>query len=478
MKYYLLLLALGLGAGKLLAQQRPALPLATIPRPASLLLAQTPAALKNRNGLVFKPRRTVTYTWDKGLNGWTATPMLTTKAYDAAGRETQVVLSDSVTGQGQTRSSIAYNAAGNPTLMLHEQWENGAWQNWYRTMTTYSADNEITEQLVQAWQNGAWQNTSRWTSNHTRQALSGQTVQEQQTWQNGAWVTQARTRLSTTYNAGDAPLEIVREHLNVATGVWLPHLRWAYTYPSATSRDYATELYQVADNGVYLNAYRTGNIRYDTQHRQTYVEEERWLNGAWQLTNRLTTAYLANGGRQALAEERTQANTWVLFSRFTQAFDNAGNEVGYTVEQWMNNRWRVNGSFRRVLRYSAAGELVARVDHFYSESNGAPEDNYTEKFTYGDFQSITLGGQANAALAAQIQLYPNPSSGKVMIELAGLREAVPVDVVNSLGQVVQRLVLRPQQGRTELDLSAQPAGLYTVQLYTAAGLVVKKVVRQ
>ncbi|UOQ74611.1 T9SS type A sorting domain-containing protein [Hymenobacter cellulosilyticus] len=64
------------------------------------------------------------------------------------------------------------------------------------------------------------------------------------------------------------------------------------------------------------------------------------------------------------------------------------------------------------------------------------------------------------------------------LELAGLKAPTPVraEVVNSLGQVVQRLMLQP--GRVSLDLSAQPAGLYTVQLRTSAGLVVKKVVRQ
>ncbi|UOQ74614.1 T9SS type A sorting domain-containing protein [Hymenobacter cellulosilyticus] len=81
---------------------------------------------------------------------------------------------------------------------------------------------------------------------------------------------------------------------------------------------------------------------------------------------------------------------------------------------------------------------------------------------------------------AHIQLYPNPTAGNVTLELAGLQEQAPVraEVVNNLGQVVQRLVLPVRQGHATLDLSAQPAGLYTVQLYTSAGLVVKKVVRQ
>ncbi|MBO2010782.1 T9SS type A sorting domain-containing protein [Hymenobacter negativus] len=86
------------------------------------------------------------------------------------------------------------------------------------------------------------------------------------------------------------------------------------------------------------------------------------------------------------------------------------------------------------------------------------------------------------ALAAQVQLYPNPTAGAVTLALAGLRAqgAVALEVVNVLGQVVLARTALVSQGavREVLDLRALPAGVYTLRLRALEGVIVKRLVRE
>ena len=95
---------------------------------------------------------------------------------------------------------------------------------------------------------------------------------------------------------------------------------------------------------------------------------------------------------------------------------------------------------------------------------------------------FALGAGRARALAGQAQLYPNPTTGRVRLELAGLGAQGPAGlaVVNGLGQVVWTGAAVVRQGtvREELDLGALPAGVYALRLHTAEGVIVKRLVRE
>ena len=90
---------------------------------------------------------------------------------------------------------------------------------------------------------------------------------------------------------------------------------------------------------------------------------------------------------------------------------------------------------------------------------------------------------APAALAQLVSLYPNPSrNGATSLLLpAALRggKATPVEVVNSLGQVMLRRTLAATGTATlDLPLAGLEAGIYTVRAHTAVGQVVKRLTVQ
>jgi hypothetical protein len=108
--------------------------------------------------------------------------------------------------------------------------------------------------------------------------------------------------------------------------------------------------------------------------------------------------------------------------------------------------------------------------------------SYTGSRFYLSFVAGTVTAVTTGQLAARTALYPNPTTGRATLELAGLREQGPVavDVVNVLGQTVQHLSARPKQGfLTEtLHLSGLPTGVYTVRIHTQEGTVVKRLVKE
>jgi hypothetical protein len=82
-------------------------------------------------------------------------------------------------------------------------------------------------------------------------------------------------------------------------------------------------------------------------------------------------------------------------------------------------------------------------------------------------------GMAEGISAAQIRIYPNPASETVTIEMCELKVGYIV-LYNSLGQEVYHN-LKPGS-KLQLGVSDYKPGVYFVQIHTAVGVVVKKMV--
>jgi hypothetical protein len=101
---------------------------------------------------------------------------------------------------------------------------------------------------------------------------------------------------------------------------------------------------------------------------------------------------------------------------------------------------------------------------------------YIDDITLGTITSSTRNSQLNAA----VSVYPNPSvSGRFVLSAAEpALVAAPLTVTDVTGRVVlQGAAVSPAASR-QLDLSAQKAGIYTLQLQTEKGVVTRKLVIQ
>lgn len=94
----------------------------------------------------------------------------------------------------------------------------------------------------------------------------------------------------------------------------------------------------------------------------------------------------------------------------------------------------------------------------------------------------TVASTQDAALAAALNIFPNPSTNGVFTVAASGRETDLTNATLTVRNMLGSVVLRQPAGRAgrarTLDLQAQPAGIYTLRLDTPSGFVVQKLVKQ
>ena len=89
------------------------------------------------------------------------------------------------------------------------------------------------------------------------------------------------------------------------------------------------------------------------------------------------------------------------------------------------------------------------------------------------FSTILVG--VNPALAASINVYPNPSNGVFNVEIPNVDNA-EICIVTLTGMQVSNTTA--SQSLTKIDLSDLAAGMYMVRVKTAEGLAVKKITKE
>jgi hypothetical protein len=120
--------------------------------------------------------------------------------------------------------------------------------------------------------------------------------------------------------------------------------------------------------------------------------------------------------------------------------------------RWFNFSGQYNvieGAVGRLYTPSYSGEYAVEVTQ-----NGCVD-------TSALFLVIVSGSELNT-LDSRVSIYPNPSSGKIMIKLPYAASKLEVDLKNALGQSIRKEVF---YGKKEMELSLNaPAGMYILVL--------------
>lgn len=102
------------------------------------------------------------------------------------------------------------------------------------------------------------------------------------------------------------------------------------------------------------------------------------------------------------------------------------------------------------------------------------EFGYKNKYAFVVVDSFV---PRNDELERFIEVYPNPNAGKFTLEIAGMAGEHEIKVINSVGQTVYlRKVIGDAVIRREIDISANPAGVYFVYVKGKEGTAIRKVV--
>lgn len=392
------------------------------------------------------PGRSTGRSWNGTTNRWDTNGSVSAYSYDSRGNNTQRVDSDSATSTIGGRQLIMYNTRNQETEYLQQNWNGSAYVNEQREQYTYDAQGNITLELYQEWSNNAW-------------------------------VTQDSYRTTNTYNAANVLVGQVYEELN-NNNTWEIEGRIIFTVNA--SNQWSEAVYQEWINGVYVNDERTRNITwYDWNNRLlSYFEDQEWSGGAWVDDQRSTIVYQPNGSNVETQQQPTASNTWVNDDRITTTYDNFGNLILDQNESWDNNAWVITGADRVLLSYTATNQVRRAVEQNYDISLGRYVNSYLT--TYGNFVTLGTRRATSLEAVASLYPNPSSSVTLLYVPGVSNQGAIPAEVLNTVGQVVRTFVLHPQQGsiRQELNLEGLAGGIYTVRLHPMEGTIAKRIVKQ
>lgn len=107
-----------------------------------------------------------------------------------------------------------------------------------------------------------------------------------------------------------------------------------------------------------------------------------------------------------------------------------------------------------------------------------PADHTTRMYKYAG--NPLTGLFSGVALDATVHTSPNPATGLLHVQIETAAPAEFTLLLNDLqGRLIDRKTIdQTAQGRAQLDVSALPAGLYTLTISNEKGFVTKKIVKQ
>lgn len=149
--------------------------------------------------------------------------------------------------------------------------------------------------------------------------------------------------------------------------------------------------------------------------------------------------------------------------------------------------------------YYGPSVLLPRVEIIYQDVNPMEEGTYNITYRVTDpsgntsvnftrdvyytywpkCYNSTVSVDDTKTADEKISVYPNPSNGKVSIDLQGsLAQNATLEVYNAMGQLVVSESYNELKGKFELDLSGNAAGVYTIKLLVNGEVITRRVVLQ
>ena len=140
--------------------------------------------------------------------------------------------------------------------------------------------------------------------------------------------------------------------------------------------------------------------------------------------------------------------------------------------------WKqISGTFT-----AAGGETHILLGNFSDDANtdtSVATSSNTSKiaYYYVDDISVMPANGVNEIYANEnlISVFPNPSTGKFLLETKGLKES-EIKIYNSIGEVLYESFL--PSGKADIDLSASPKGIYFIRVNSEEKSASKKIIIQ
>lgn len=198
---------------------------------------------------------------------------------------------------------------------------------------------------------------------------------------------------------------------------------------------------------VFKENYNSSGSAWENDQMDTFV-----YNAGNKLTGK--HGYTWDGGSSAWRGDSWQDVVYTG-NNITEVYD----------KNWVGSAW-VNNT-KGVVSYNASGKPT--VGYMYKWTGSAYESEYSERITWS---GGTSGLAKNTSAATSVEVYPNPASNELNI-VAG-KSNVAYQLMSINGQVMNSGNFT---GKTSLNVSGLPAGVYFVRISSNEGNEVLKFIK-
>lgn len=368
----------------------------------------------------------------------------TTTTYNSMGQSLEDLSMDPVTNQNKSRLLQTYDSHGNRLTFHTYQWINNTWQLGSAQIDSfnYSPTNKIASQYI----------------------FDGKVTPKEKF-----------SKYENTYDSNDNLIEEIYSYGD--NGTWVLGQKMTLTYNS--NNILTQKQYYQPNNGTW-NLMRTET--FSGWHSPTIptIATTTYPNSSSQRRETFTMGQ--NGSYVQVTESfHGPTNTWRNMSRYSANFDAQNNYIGSKMENFSNNAWQNAREDQYLYTYNSQFDITEVIFRYpdHTAPSGTPAKDQ-DKYVYSNFQYFTraLGTLEVQKTALALNVFPNPATDKIQIELADEKpQTLTATLTDVTGKTWQTKTFKPSDVK-QLDIEALPKGVYLLQLQTESGTTVKRIIKQ
>ena len=395
-------------------------------------------------------------------NSWTGYDSVT---YSYTNNRLSEIIARDFNGTGwnpRSRSLYEYDANGNNTKYLNQVWDTTDWADEYQVLNTYNASNQLTEALSQFWNINSWLDLNRTTYSYDANGNEIESIS--QFWTTVTW--ENSTRETQAYDANN--------RLTVSTSQYWTGIMWTNFYRSLYTYDMPTNTTSIAEqewNGMaWVNVFRYV-FEYDNDEKLLSETEQSWDGAAWQ--NVTLTTYTYNAGERVtlVLEKEWNGTSWDNYSQNINEYDSNDKWVSYLIQYWDAGVW-FNDTYVTIDEAAFFPEeepvFGALFNKYVLQEWNDSLNEWTNTLRYfGYFE--TFVGVKNAANGFDLQVYPNPATGTITLNVSDTD--IQPERMMLLDMNGRQLMNRRLQGvgTEQINLGQLPKGQYLLLVHDKRG---------
>ncbi|MBN2637686.1 MAG: T9SS type A sorting domain-containing protein [Bacteroidales bacterium] len=391
--------------------------------------------------------------------------------YNANGNNSRKIIQEynNSTWVNKSKDTITYDASGNKLRTIWYNYTGSQWINSSLEINNYGSQNSLLNSVSKSWSNNTWNNND--TSYYNYDANWNKVAYYKKNWDGSKWVNDSYEIY--TYNSNE---QLSASYRYVwQDSVWAEQQRYLFSYDQNGNVD--TSLIQKGDRQQWVNYYME-TYSYDGSNNKTSYVGKFWssTNTDWENSEQYTYTYNSSGYQTSAVGQVWNNNQWVNHDQGTYFHNTYGGLESAITQLWKSNSW-VDTT---LAQYNFDLEGNATSGDYYIK-NGSSWDQNNDgllevSYNYNIDQAYFTGYHVSASYPVttginniwqditQMNNAPNPARGYTNLQLENDKTLnIQLKLYNLNGEVIQNIfegTINKGLHSYLINLTGIPAGIY------------------